>query len=76
MRSLNRAAPRRMPDRALPKAGPVAALSGESLLGGMAEALAKHGITRVSADQFDRGGFYYTNLDDALAQAKRTDPTS
>ena len=75
MRSINSAAPRRMAGRAQPKAGPVAAPYGESHEAGMDEALAKHGITRVSADQFDRGGFHYTNLDDALAQAKRTDPT-
>lgn len=33
--------------------------------------MARHGIVRVPADQFHVDGFRYTNLADALAQAKR-----
>jgi thiamine monophosphate synthase len=36
-----------------------------------AEEMAKYGITRVPADYFYCGGFRYTNLKDAVAQAKR-----
>ena len=36
-----------------------------------AEEMAKYGITRVPADFFCCGGFRYTNLEDAVAQAKR-----
>lgn len=40
-----------------------------------AEELAKYGITRVPVDYFYYGGFRYTNLDDAVAQAKRQQRT-
>ena len=33
--------------------------------------MAKYGITRVPIDYFHYGGFRYTNLKDAVAQAKR-----
>jgi len=33
--------------------------------------IARHGIVRVPADQFHVDGFRYTNLADALAQARR-----
>lgn len=33
--------------------------------------MAKHGITRVPVDYFYYGGFRYTNLEDAVAEAKR-----
>ncbi len=35
------------------------------------EEMAKHGITRVSVDYFYYGGYRYTNLEDAVAEAKR-----
>jgi hypothetical protein len=34
--------------------------------------MAKYGITRVPVDYFHYGVFRYTNLKDAMAQAKRT----
>ena len=36
-----------------------------------AEKMAKYGITRVPVDYFHYGDFRYTNLKDAIAQAKR-----
>ena len=36
-----------------------------------AEEMAKYGITRVPVDYFFYGDFRYTNLKDAIAQAKR-----
>ena len=36
-----------------------------------AEAMAKYGITRVPLDYFHYKEFRYTNLDDAIAEAKR-----
>jgi hypothetical protein len=39
-----------------------------------AEEMAKHGITRVPVDHFQYGEFRYTNLEDAVAQAKRQHP--
>ena len=33
--------------------------------------MARHGIVRVPVDQFHVDGFRYTNLTDALAQARR-----
>jgi hypothetical protein len=36
-----------------------------------AEEMAKYGITRVPIDNFHYGDFRYTNLKDAIAQAKR-----
>jgi hypothetical protein len=41
-----------------------------------AEEMAKHGITHVSVDCFHYGDFRYTNLDDAVAQAKRQQPSN
>ena len=35
------------------------------------EEMAKYGITRVPIDYFHYKGYRYTNLDDAIAQAKR-----
>ena len=35
------------------------------------EEMAKYGITRVPVDYFHFGEFRYTNLKDAVAQAKR-----
>jgi endonuclease YncB( thermonuclease family) len=39
-----------------------------------AEELVRHGITRIPVDYFHYGDFRYTNLEDALAQAKRQRP--
>lgn len=39
-----------------------------------AEEMAKYGITRVPVDYFHYGEFSYTNLEDAIAQAKRQQP--
>jgi hypothetical protein len=33
--------------------------------------MAKHGITRTTVDYFHCGAYRYTNLKDAIAQAKR-----
>jgi len=38
------------------------------------EEMAKYGITRVPVDYFHYGSFRYTNLEDAIAQAKRQQP--
>ena len=38
------------------------------------EQMARYGITRVPADHFLCEGYRYTNLDDAIAQAKRRRP--
>lgn len=35
------------------------------------EEMAKHGIARAPVDYFYYGGFRYTNLEDAVAEAKR-----
>jgi hypothetical protein len=35
------------------------------------EEMGKHGITRVPVDYFHFGSYRYTNLSDAVAQAKR-----
>ena len=47
--------------------------SGESpiVVQDTAEQMAKYGITRVPKDYFLYKGYRYTNLDDAIAQAKR-----
>jgi hypothetical protein len=37
----------------------------------IAEAMVKYGIARVPVDYFHYKEFRYTNLDDAIAQAKR-----
>jgi hypothetical protein len=39
------------------------------------EEMAKYGITRVPIDYFYYGGFRYTNLEDAVAEAKRQQRT-
>ena len=36
-----------------------------------AEEMAKYGITRVPVDYFHYGKYRYTNLEDAIAEAKR-----
>jgi hypothetical protein len=41
-----------------------------------AEAMAKYGITRVPVDYFHYKEFRYTNLDDAIAQAKTSEGTA
>lgn len=41
-----------------------------------AEEMAKYGITRVPVDCFHYGDFRYTNLEDAVAQAKRQLPAN
>ena len=48
-------------------------MSGESGQAGESDVvlMARHGIVRVPADQFHVDGFRYSNLADALAQAKR-----
>ena len=40
----------------------------------VAEEMAKYGITRVPTDYFHYKEYRYTNLDDAIAQAKRQHP--
>jgi hypothetical protein len=40
-----------------------------------AEELAKFGITRVPVNYFYYGGYRYTNLEDAIAEAKRQQRT-
>ncbi|PAX08837.1 hypothetical protein [Sphingomonas lenta] len=37
----------------------------------MEAALKQHGIVRVPADTFHYGGYRYTNIKDAIAEAKR-----
>jgi hypothetical protein len=37
----------------------------------VASTLTKYGITQVSQDIFHYGGYRYTNLQDAVAEAKR-----
>lgn len=37
----------------------------------MHAALAEHGIARVSTDTFHYGGYRYTSIKDAIAEAKR-----
>lgn len=37
----------------------------------MEAALTQHGIVRVPADVFHYGGYRYTNIKDAIAEAKR-----
>jgi kynurenine formamidase len=39
-----------------------------------AEEMVKYGITRVPVDYFHYGNFRYTNLEDAVAEAKRQQP--
>ena len=39
---------------------------------GLAEQIAKYGITRVPVDYFHLGEYRYTRLEDAVAQAKRS----
>jgi len=39
----------------------------------LAALMARHGIVRVPAEQFHIDGFRYSNLADALAQARRAD---
>ena len=34
--------------------------------------LAEYGITRIPAERFDVDGYRYTNVADAIAQARRT----
>ena len=36
-----------------------------------AEAEARYGIVRVPADRFEIGGYRYTNVADAISEAKR-----
>jgi hypothetical protein len=45
--------------------------SGPAISSEAAEQMAKYGITRVPVDYFYYGDFRYTNLKDAVAQAKR-----
>jgi hypothetical protein len=37
--------------------------------------IARHGIVRVPTYLFEYGGYRYTNVDDAVAEAKRRTPT-
>ena len=45
--------------------------SGTAVSPEAAEEMVKYGITRVPVDYFCYGEFRYTNLEDAVAQAKR-----
>jgi hypothetical protein len=40
--------------------------------GSHAKTMARYGITRVPVDYYHYGTFRYTNLDDAIAEAKRS----
>lgn len=76
MRSNRKDAPRHTPDLNQPKTDPVVAPPDAGPRATMDEMLTKHGITRVSVDHFYIGGFHYTKLDDAIAQAERAGSTS
>jgi len=41
-----------------------------------ADDMATYGITRVPVDYFHVGKYRYTNLDDAIAEAKRRQPAT
>ena len=47
----------------------------QGVKGNTTDELAKYGITQVSVDYFHYKDFRYTNLADAIAQAKREHPT-
>jgi len=55
--------------------GPITAATGEAGATDAA-ALAKLGIVRVPTERFEVGPYRYTNLSDALAQARRAAGTS
>ena len=40
----------------------------------LSEEAARYGINRVPVDLFEYGGYRYTNLEDAIAEAKRREP--
>ena len=42
----------------------------------IADQMATYGITRVPVDYFHVGKYRYTNLDDAIAEAKRQQPAA
>ncbi len=50
--------------------------SGPAVSPEITEELAKYGITRVPVDYFYYGKYRYTNLDDAVAEAKRDQSSS
>lgn len=64
--------PKHTPDLSRPAAEPASVPVASAPDASLDETLVKHGITRVSVDHFYTGGFHYTNVDDAIAQAKRT----
>ena len=76
MRSKNKSSPRHTPDLSRPMADPATTPAPPQIEATLEEKLIKHGIERVSVDHFYTGGFHYTNLDDAIAQAKRADANS
>jgi hypothetical protein len=57
-------------ERQQPNNGSSPARSSEDI-----DEMAKYGITRVPVDYFHYREFRYTNLKDAIAQAKREEPT-
>ena len=76
MRSKKKTSPRHTPDLTRLSADSPTTPAAPQSEATLEEALNKYGITRVSVDQFYTGGFHYTNLDDAIAQAKRTGANS
>jgi hypothetical protein len=44
---------------------------GSDLSAEACDEMAKYGITRARINHFSYGGFRYTNLEDAIAEAKR-----
>jgi hypothetical protein len=42
----------------------------------IADQMATYGITRVPVDYFHVGKYRYSNLDDAIAEAKRREPAA
>lgn len=42
----------------------------------IADHMATYGITRIPVDYFHVGKYRYTNLDDAIAEAKRRQPAT
>ncbi len=76
MRSNKKSSPRHTPDLTQSTADPPTNPTPPQFEATLEETLNRHGITRVSVDHFYVGGFHYTNLDDAIAQAKRAGANS
>jgi hypothetical protein len=76
MRSKKKSSPRHTPDLTQPGANPATPPAPPQSEATLEETLSKYGITRVPVDHFYSGGFHYTNLEDAIAQAKRAGANS